>query len=221
MDVEFGVVEDPALHAAFEALGDELSEAAMQRALTRAAAPIVEAAKANAPRGNPPSKRPLWTTIRVVLGFSKRERRRRRSLLAGQLGRVSQTTGQISGRNLTRAEGASIDAEGRAVVSVTSTAPHALLVEYGHTQVVRRRVRVGRLKSKRTELVSVGHVPAHPYMRPAWDSTRDMVLRLFRGELYSAVTSAVRRALTKGAASLSHADLVRARRATAEIGNTP
>ncbi|OIO01102.1 MAG: hypothetical protein AUJ49_08470 [Desulfovibrionaceae bacterium CG1_02_65_16] len=51
---------------------------------------------------------------------------------------------------------------------VTARSPHAHLVEFGHLLV---------LKNRKTGLVKVvGHVPAHPFMRPALDSARSRLI---------------------------------------------
>lgn len=54
-------------------------------------------------------------------------------------------------------------------------APHAHLVEYGHDLVKGgKKGRGGRV---------VGHVPAHPFFRPAWDSKQAEVKRQVEADL--------------------------------------
>jgi hypothetical protein len=51
---------------------------------------------------------------------------------------------------------------------VREKAPHAHLVEFGHTQVISRGENKG---------ATVGHVPEHPTMRPAFEEERPNLIR--------------------------------------------
>lgn len=50
---------------------------------------------------------------------------------------------------------------------VTARAPHAHLVEFGHLLVLKDKNGIVRVK---------GHVPAHPFMRPALDKARARII---------------------------------------------
>lgn len=58
------------------------------------------------------------------------------------------------------------------------TAPHTYLVEYGHALV-----RAGKV---------VGHVPPHPFFRPAVDENHDRILAEVTGEIKKMVEGAVK-----------------------------
>jgi HK97 gp10 family phage protein len=63
------------------------------------------------------------------------------------------------------------------VTYVGSSAPHAHLVEFGHVLV----------HGRGTKRAVLGHVPAHPFLRPAWDSKKGEVVRIFGKELGPAI----------------------------------
>jgi HK97 gp10 family phage protein len=62
----------------------------------------------------------------------------------------------------------------------------AHLVEFGHQQV-----KGGRLGSEGAHVV--GHVPAHPFLRPAFDETQEMDVRAVGDVLRRALESEVRK----------------------------
>jgi len=152
-----GVTE---LLGAFEELGKIGARAAMQAAAKKAAVPIANAARRLAPRSGENGTRTALADSIVIRSSLSRSQQRKRG-----------------GR---RAE---------AETFVGSTAPHAHLVEFGHLQVAARHegevhglTKAGKRtrftgKAKKTKRV-VGHVPAHPFMRPAYDSTKMEATRI-------------------------------------------
>lgn len=65
------------------------------------------------------------------------------------------------------------------------TVAHAPLVEFGHRLV---KHRTGRRTGK-TIKVEIGRVRAHPFMRPAADQTRDLVLNIIAGRIGDAMVA--------------------------------
>lgn len=179
------------LIAAMHELGETGSRAAMQDALKKAAQPVAEAARILAPRGDgigPRNKfKPrLADSIKVLASLSRSQARKR------------------GGRRH--------DAE----IFVGPTVPHAHLIEFGHLLVkttraknetrrnfIRRRRRkdgsielvnvTGKLKRQIVSKRVIGHVPAHPFMRPAIDSTRERAVQILFTELGGSVVKVARR----------------------------
>lgn len=71
------------------------------------------------------------------------------------------------------------------------SAPHAHLVEYGHAQVYKNPV-TGEKKV-------VGHVPAHPFVRPAEKQARDEVLQTSGAFLGTGIERLASRGVRQGA----------------------
>lgn len=154
------------LLSAFDQLGKIGARAAMQDAMKKGAELTAEAARRLAPRGeDPTTKRRLADSIAVRANLSRSQNRKRGAR------------------------------RGEAEIFVGSTAPHAHLVEFGHMNVkvtradeatqrtFTRRVKQkgggfslvtvrGKLARQVTSRRVVGHVPAHPFMRPAFDATK-------------------------------------------------
>lgn len=68
---------------------------------------------------------------------------------------------------------------------VGASDPKAHLVEYGHQQVVGGTLRSGEGRV-------VGHVPAHPFARPAYDATKDQVIDAIGKKIKAAVEAAAK-----------------------------
>lgn len=66
----------------------------------------------------------------------------------------------------------------RVTLYLGPTDPKGHLVEFGHLLV--RGKRLTKRRRYATGQRVIGHVPAHPFMRPAWDATKEQVLELFR-----------------------------------------
>ena len=88
---------------------------------------------------------------------------------------------------LKRSQRAMMSRPGFAFVFVgpDTSAPHAHLLEYGHVMTVNR----GRNKGQ-----EIRHVPAYPFMRPAWDLTRAEVLERLRRQVHDVLASTARAA---------------------------
>ena len=158
------------LMAAFKELGSIGARAAMQDALKKGAQLVRDRAEALAPRSS---------EIGPRMKFKPH-------LKDSIVVRSSLSRSQMRRRGWRREE---------AEVFVGPTVPHAHLVEFGHLQVAARdegavamRGKKGSRKLKRVKTKRVvGHVPAHPFMRPAFDTTKDaaakVVLRAFGASL--------------------------------------
>lgn len=59
-------------------------------------------------------------------------------------------------------------------------APHSHLVEFGHLAVKRGLLGIRRV---------VGHVPPHPYLRPAFEAKADEAIEIFADEVGAALES--------------------------------
>lgn len=83
-------------------------------------------------------------------------------------------------------------------VFVGSTSPHAHLVEFGTVERILPKPRKVELDGHWVEIKTTGKMPANPFMRRAWDSTKDMALKIFtkemRNELYKAAKRLAKRA---------------------------
>jgi HK97 gp10 family phage protein len=171
-------------------LGPALASGAMETALILAAEPTVEAAKALAPF-DPDRKRKkhLRDTIKA---YTKLRKSQRRSL--------SLTTSRAF-----------------AQVFVGPSASHAHLIEFGHAIVARGpdRDRAGEKAARKAARAAgkkyrspkggrggpvIGHVPAHPFLRPAWDSTRQQVLDRFTKNVREVIYATARGARVAAAA---------------------
>lgn len=75
-------------------------------------------------------------------------------------------------------------------VGPSSRAPHAHLVEFGHVMTVNRGPNKGRV---------IRQVPAYPFLRPAWDATRDQVLARLAARVHMVVDAVARGAAVAAA----------------------
>ena len=158
----------PELLEAFKAIGEMNTRTVLQGALKAGANVTAEEARRLAPVGtDPETKLHLRDSIKVAANLNRNQKRKR------------------GGR---RADGE---------IFVGPTVPHAHLVEFGHMLVKARysatlhlvkRRRGARWERKQTKRV-IGHVPAHPFMRPAFDSTKDRAAR----EVFKALGLELRR----------------------------
>ena len=88
-------------------------------------------------------------------------------------------------------------AEGKASITVYAGAaalPHAHLMEFG------TKARVQKKTGK-----STGSVKPRPFMRPAWDSQRDNVLKIFTGDMMKEIEAAATRLAKRQAKLLAKA----------------
>lgn len=169
------------LESMFKAIGPVGARAALQKTLRKASQPVADEAARLAPRGKGFAlggkfRRHLYETIYVTTRLSRSQQRRR---------------------------GASQGAE----VYVVSSDPKAHLLEYGHLLVKATRGaerarknsgKNGRIKGVGTirPIISrrvIGHVPAYPFMRPAFDAKRDEVFSLFLTSIDGEVQRVARR----------------------------
>jgi hypothetical protein len=68
----------------------------------------------------------------------------------------------------------------------------AALVEFGHLLVKGGKLRAGRRKRKATVTVGhvIGHVPAHPFLRPAFDSSKEEAQQAMAAALWADLSAA-------------------------------
>jgi HK97 gp10 family phage protein len=71
-----------------------------------------------------------------------------------------------------------------------ATAQAARLVEYGHRLVTGGRSKTGKSGKSVGPGKQVGTVPAHPWIRPTWESTENEVTRIVTDTLAEEVTKA-------------------------------
>ena len=157
------------LEAAFDELGAALSKQVLQTALKKAGQVLADAASAGAPRDErlePGTRaRRIAESFVVRTALPKNQRR-----LRAKAGSVRQF----------------------AEVFIFNTAPHAHLVEFGHKLVVGKRATTRR--GRRDQVLKViGHVPAHPFARPAWDATGQESFRVFKDEVWKVLAATAKR----------------------------
>lgn len=145
------------LDRALDELSSELKSDILATALSRAAKPFLVRASQLAPRGTEP----------------KPEKKR----LANSM-RTS--------RRMSRTQRLVLESAGAARVLAGSSSPHAHLVEFGHAIVVGRRP-TSRILRRRDTRERVGFVKARPFLRPAWDTTRDVVMASIKDEIGAAL----------------------------------
>ena len=189
ISVELSGVDE--LLQAFEDVGRIGTRAALQDAMKKGAEVTAVAARRLAPRsddiGPRPQKAPhLQDSIKVMANLSRAQKRKRGPM------------------------------QGEGEIFVGSTASHAHLVEFGHVQVAATReetasptnfirrhrnkdgsislIRVTRAPSRK--IISrrvVGHVPARPFMRPAFDATKLEASKIIFRELGASLQKVVNR----------------------------
>jgi len=192
---------------AFQAIGSIGTRDALRNALKRAMKPMKEAAEALAPVG---------TEERSV-----HKKKLRDSIII----RTTLSRSQKAKRGGKRAV---------AEVFLGSSAPHAHLVEFGHRQVVgktrkgtavewdHRRDRQGRwIRHRVTKRADdaiagkvVGHVPKHPFLRPAFDSRKGEAIKIFGQE----IANEVKRVATRYGRQAAKGKLSRGAREAFSIG---
>jgi HK97 gp10 family phage protein len=152
------------LDAALDELGSELKSDVLHDALSKAAQPFLERARQLAPRANPSREPNPAKRLQASFKTSRKGSRLQRLVLS---------------------------ADGAARIVAGSTAPHAPLVEYGHRIVLGKRAttRAGRKSQNRA---IHGTVPPHPFLRPAWDATRDQVVASIKDQIAIALEKKIR-----------------------------
>lgn len=80
---------------------------------------------------------------------------------------------------------------GVANVFIGPSAPHGHLIEFGYTLVISRGPRKGQV---------IKHIPAHAFLRPAWDLTKDEVLANFAAHVHQVIEATARGARVAAAA---------------------
>lgn len=84
-------------------------------------------------------------------------------------------------------------------VYVGSSSPLAHLIEFGTTERILKKPRTVNLGGDMVQITNTGHTPANPFMRQAWDSTKDQALKIFGDEIWTELVKTARR-LAKRAA---------------------
>lgn len=79
---------------------------------------------------------------------------------------------------------------GAVTMFVGSTSPKAHLVEFGHLLV----------RGTGDDREVIGHVAAHPFMRPAWERNKGRVLALFRQVLWEEILATIAKEADKAEA---------------------
>lgn len=168
-------------------LGDVARKQVVRAALTKSLAPVAAEAARRAPTGTDDAGALVAKLVMKQLRGARKELRARAKKELALRDSIIVTT-QLSPSQQRRRvrEPAEFEA------FVSSVAPHAHLVEFGHRLVKVRRVgktlrkdrRSGRYR-ERDVIVSrvVGHVPPHPFLRPAFDAQREAVVDRFGVEV--------------------------------------
>lgn len=170
-------------------IGEDLRKRTVQAALRDALVPVAAEAKRLAPQGRDDFARAVSVlvgeqfktvkgfefdpgagqTVTVRAGRKGNTKLRRAAFKLRALRDTIVITSQLSQSQRRRRGGRLTEYE----AFVSATAPHAHLVEFGHALVKSRRTAGGRTKAV------IGHVPAYPFLRPAFDARKGEVLQLF------------------------------------------
>ncbi|HNQ66117.1 MAG TPA: HK97 gp10 family phage protein [Smithellaceae bacterium] len=126
-----------------------MQKTAVRNALKKSAAPILNVAKLNVPRGDAGN---LEKSLKISTSL-----------------KASQKKGQTYDRT-------------RVTVYVGSSAPHAHLIEFGTKD--RTQKKTGRF---------TGRISPNPFLRNAWDSTKEIALKILARELRAQIYAAARR----------------------------
>ena len=198
---------DAALRQFLGAVGPRIEEKVTVAAMRKAAAPIVQAARANAMKLGTRSVRRAAT--QMVQSLQRSVQRLNRSGKTKQAAAAIQRTIRRAQRmrgtphQLARSIGIRVKrytAQGIVYVAVGPRWPegaHGHLVEFGHRtskhrtgtlerNLVRsaragskfRRTATSRVTGRAGGGITAGFVPAHPFMRPAWDSCAQQALTI-------------------------------------------
>lgn len=188
------------LHA-LESLGPRVYKRVMTSALRKAVRPIVAAARAKAPKKSRSRRAPKESptgALRRSIGYVVRKYKQhmdqsRSSVRSGGAGTILALVGPRRGFK-------GVDGRGR----VRDPANYGHLIEFGH-RIAKggKLMRLGRLLSKRRRRGAVlgtgrvaGHVPARPFLRPAFDANKSAALAIIRQEIGAGIE--------REAARLSH-----------------
>lgn len=159
------------LEAKLAALPDKIAKRATGKAM-RAAAKLV---KGEIEQRAPVESGNLKGSVRITL------RNRNLTGLAEYRDAMAAGAGIAAARSAMRGARSGGDSAGtRVLVRVAVNAPHAHLVEFGTNE---RHHKSGK---------SVGRMPAHPFIRPAWDGTSMEALGTIRTTLASEVARAAK-----------------------------
>lgn len=192
VDFRFEGIDE--MESALLELGASLSRQVLQETLKKAAEPVAAEARVLAPRSDEYKKYKKHLADSVVVRTTLPKNQRRLRFRAG------------TEKNF-------------AEVFIYNTAPHAHLVEFGH-RLVRGVTRKGTIlehKVVRAEgegerrwgrgrylahLIKrandakygreIGHVAAHPFMRPAWDAKRELAYQILKDELWNVLLKKAR-----------------------------
>lgn len=145
----------PELERNLERLGQALRREVLRKGIATALRPTADVASALAPRSQDPEHtKPLADSMKISTRLTRNQRRLRRLAASGTIGRSA------------------------VEVFVGPTAPHGHLVERGHLLVKGTVTAIGRGRRrvvlKDTRRV-IGHVPGYPFLRPAWEQTKEQV----------------------------------------------
>lgn len=164
------------LDRAIKELGDKITHGPAKKALEAAVQPMVDRMKQMAPVET--------GALRESIGFKTKRYRRSKNTLA-LVGPKSGTMWQTGPDTVTM---------GR------NPARYAHLVEYGHAQVHGGRKTKGKSIRKNT-ISGKGFIEPKPFMRPAWDATKDQVYDTIRAQFGAEVianANRMRRRKAKG-----------------------
>ncbi len=134
-----------------------MQKTAVRNALKKSAAPILNVAKLNVPRGD-------YAFYKRIMADNLEK-----SLKISTSLKASQKKGQTYDRT-------------RVTVYVGSSAPHAHLIEFGTKD--RTQKKTGRF---------TGRISPNPFLRNAWDSTKEIALKILARELRAQIYAAARR----------------------------
>ncbi|HXT31375.1 MAG TPA: HK97-gp10 family putative phage morphogenesis protein [Vicinamibacterales bacterium] len=155
------------LEAALDELGRSLAKQVLQKAMKLALQPVADEARLLAPRSDDPEQK-LHLADSIVVRATLNKNQRRLRFRAGT-------------------------DVGFAEAFVGATAPHAHLVEFGHVLVRSVHSQKAQYRHVIIAYVVIGHVPAHPFMRPAWDARRDQAWAIFKVEIWNVIVTTARR----------------------------
>jgi len=148
------------LERALKLLPDRIQRRVMRTASTKAARPIVKAAKANARRTK---------TGRKLLAKSIGQRSKSYT--------ATQTIVTVIGPRWGFKQEVGRTGAGKAIYEDPAKIAH--LVEHGHVLAIGGNV--------------VGHVPAHPFLRPAFESQKGPALAIYKRELAAGIEREARK----------------------------
>jgi HK97 gp10 family phage protein len=157
------------LNRMLQQLPKQFRRTVLTKALTKAAQPTLELARANAPDSGVEHKSKLRDTMHIATRLNKNQRRGRGRLVDG------------------------------AEIFIGSNAPHAHLVEFGTAERTRKKIGGLFSWVKNPKSLGTGHMPRRPFLTQSWDSTKMQALEILKKELWKEMVAAVRRLRNRAA----------------------